>query len=469
LATRRAEAWGRTSHTPFERSAELLEQSAALLDEDGTYETTMHHAGWVKDHAAGGSFVAGGAQLMPMAQCRRSRTVGRMKRRIWSTMMCCVLLFAGTASNVSAETEDANGAELIDAGGAVQSALTAVADTQGTLLAADLAQRSALEAFQQAQQRFGLNGGRLGVQALELAASQNRRKNAILNTYVSGSVDGSVARLQLAPQHLSVGRATLELVFEQRTEQMVAAQASWDAATSEVRVASQQLIEADQQLKAAQNSYQQAGQHADAAIAVLAAAQQQHTQERLLTLGSAIIGIPAVALTAYRNAVEWARTDLGCDLPWWAVAAIGKHESHHGEYKSTLMPDGSTSPHIIGIPLDGTRSLVVVDSDGGIMDTDPVWDRAVGPMQAIPTTWKWYARSFDLDGDASGVTDPHNIHDAARLTASLLCRNSAYLRTEAGLRDALWAYNPSRAYNDRVYASAMEYAGSMPDEQGAAQ
>jgi hypothetical protein len=458
----RAEVWGCTSRTPFERSAKLLEQSAALFEVGDPQETTLHPA-------TGSSFVMGGSQLVPMAQSCRSRTVERMKRRMWSTMTCCALLFAGTASTVSAETEDDNGAELIDAGGDVQSALTAVADTQGALLAADAAQRAALSAFEVAQKQFGDNGGRLGIQASALAASQNQRKSAILNTYVSGSIDGSVARLQLGPQQLSVGRTTLELVFEQRSEHLIRAQASWDAATSEVRLASEQLIAADLQLKAARIAYQQAGQYADEAIAVLAAAQQAHTQERLLELGSGVVGVPAVALAAYRNAVEWARTTLSCDVPWWAVAAIGKHESHHGEYKSTLGVDGSTNPHIIGIPLDGTRSMVVTDSDNGVLDTDQVWDRAVGPMQAIPTTWRWYANTFDLDGDANGVADPNNINDAARLTVALLCRNSTQLRTEAGLRNALWAYNPSRSYNDRVYASALAYAGSMPDEQGAAQ
>src|SRR3546814_8911702 len=45
------------------------------------------------------------------------------------------------------------------------------------------------------------------------------------------------------------------------------------------------------------------------------------------------------------------------------------------------------SPEIRGIPLDGTRSARIDDTDGGRWDGDSQWDRAMGALQFIPDTW----------------------------------------------------------------------------------
>ena len=67
------------------------------------------------------------------------------------------------------------------------------------------------------------------------------------------------------------------------------------------------------------------------------------------------------------------------------------------------------SPRITGPPLDGRGVASIPDSDGGRWDGDATWDRAVGPMQFIPTTW----RSLGRDGNADRVADPNNLFDAA--------------------------------------------------------
>src|SRR3546814_20580862 len=60
----------------------------------------------------------------------------------------------------------------------------------------------------------------------------------------------------------------------------------------------------------------------------------------------------------------------------------------------------------------------VCSSDlGGRWDGDARWDRAVGPMQFIPGTWK----SFGVDGSGDGLADPNNVFDAATAAARYLC------------------------------------------------
>jgi membrane-bound lytic murein transglycosylase B len=113
-------------------------------------------------------------------------------------------------------------------------------------------------------------------------------------------------------------------------------------------------------------------------------------------------------------------------------------------------------PRILGIRLDGTRSALVPDTDGGLLDTDTEFDRAVGPMQFIPSTWVRIAE----DGNGDGVRDPNNIYDAALGTAAYLCRAvpSGGLDLEENLRPAIFSYNHSDAYVDAVLTWHQTYA-----------
>src|SRR5690606_32615522 len=92
------------------------------------------------------------------------------------------------------------------------------------------------------------------------------------------------------------------------------------------------------------------------------------------------------------------------------------------------------------------NTAVVGDTDGGLWDDDPTWDRGVGPMGFIPTSW----RIFGSDGNGDGKADPHNIYDAAEASARLLCWASGALDTDEGLRAALFRYNRSQRYVDIV-------------------
>ncbi|MGI9823002.1 lytic transglycosylase domain-containing protein [Agromyces sp. Marseille-Q5079] len=168
-------------------------------------------------------------------------------------------------------------------------------------------------------------------------------------------------------------------------------------------------------------------------------------------------GIPERALTAYALAhVMTAGEEPDCGLDWATVAAIGEVESGHASHGSTsLAENGDAEPPIIGRALDGDGVAKIADTDGGLLDGDTTWDRAVGPMQFIPSTWaKWGA---DASGD--GVADPNQIDDAALATARYLCASGSMTSSE-GWRAAVFSYNHDNDYVDKVAKVAIGYAES---------
>jgi len=167
-------------------------------------------------------------------------------------------------------------------------------------------------------------------------------------------------------------------------------------------------------------------------------------------------GIPVVALQAYGYAeLVVAQTRPGCRLRWTTLAAIGRVESNHGRANgATLRDDGRAWPPILGKPLDGEGGRArIMDTDDGRLDRDPVYDRAVGPMQFIPTTWE--EEAIDASGD--GVADIHNIFDAALAAANYLCRGGRDLSTAEDWWAAILSYNNVRSYADEVFEVANEY------------
>lgn len=240
--------------------------------------------------------------------------------------------------------------------------------------------------------------------------------------------------------------------------------------------------------------------------------QTLHDRLELFVVGT---DIPLVALNAYVIAERTQEVeDPNCQIRWWMLAGIGKIESIHGHFgASTLDVNGDTTDQITGPALDGRilegaeflvegvelpeatdqtgaieielppapesaatniaagaaaanttapvdaplpiikRLALIKDSDGGRLDGDSVYDRAVGPMQFIPQTW----RAYETDGNLDEEADPQNIYDAALASARYLCAASGSMATKDGQQTAYFSYNHDQDYSDDVAAAADRY------------
>lgn len=168
-------------------------------------------------------------------------------------------------------------------------------------------------------------------------------------------------------------------------------------------------------------------------------------------------GIPARALQAYANAhAVLAEEQPGCHLTWVTLAGIAAVESGHGTYRGrSLLPDGLPSSPIIGIPLNGVPGVRAIgDTDRGVLDSDNLWDRAVGPFQFIPSTWA----SWRADANGDGRTDPQNIDDGALAAARYLCAGGKSLNSGDDWLRAVLSYNNSVEYVQQVYGFAQNFA-----------
>lgn len=177
-----------------------------------------------------------------------------------------------------------------------------------------------------------------------------------------------------------------------------------------------------------------------------------------LTASSKATQIPRRVLRAY--VVATARVNASaprCELAWNTIAAIGRIESIHGAVNgSRIGRDGVARPRIRGIALDGDGVRAIADTDGGDLDGDRTWDRAVGPMQFIPTTWaRWGS-----DGDGDGRTNPQDVDDAAFSTGRYLCGSGKQLGSRDGWLRAVVTYNQSTAYVRKTSRTATRYADS---------
>ncbi|WP_211190197.1 lytic transglycosylase domain-containing protein [Actinomycetospora sp. TBRC 11914] len=178
------------------------------------------------------------------------------------------------------------------------------------------------------------------------------------------------------------------------------------------------------------------------------------------------LGIPETVLAAYRAAATTTDRDApGCRLTWPLVAGIGKVESGHAS-GGAVDADGTTRRPILGPQLTGTGGNAAIrDTDGGALDHDATWDRAVGPTQFIPSSWRVYG----ADGNGDGRADPDNVYDAGLATARHLCSGGGDLAQAAARHDAVFRYNHSEGYVATVLRWADAYASGalpVPDSPG---
>ena len=193
--------------------------------------------------------------------------------------------------------------------------------------------------------------------------------------------------------------------------------------------------------------------------------------------------LPLVALNAYvRASRSLAVEDPGCGIHWSQLAGIGRIESLHGYFgDSTLDINGQTTDPIRGLALDGrvlsgggsnvpdatgrtqttstvSRLALIRDTDNGVLDGDTEFDRAVGPMQFIPTTWRLYD---DSDGNGDATVDPQNVYDATLAAARYLCDAPGSMLTAEGEQRAYFAYNHDFAYSRNVTVAGRRYHNEL--------
>lgn len=169
--------------------------------------------------------------------------------------------------------------------------------------------------------------------------------------------------------------------------------------------------------------------------------------------------IPLTALLAYQRAAGILKAvKPSCGLQWTLLAAIGRVESDHGRYAgATLDVDGVSTPRVVGVALDGKGPVSAIrDTDGGELDQDRKWDRAVGPMQFLPATWEMVG----VDGDGDGNRSVDDLDDAALAAGVYLCAGpEGDLGSNAAKDSALHRYNDSDSYVALVMAYERKYRG----------
>jgi membrane-bound lytic murein transglycosylase B len=175
--------------------------------------------------------------------------------------------------------------------------------------------------------------------------------------------------------------------------------------------------------------------------------------------------IPPVVAAAYLRAARLAaRSTPGCGVRWWLIAGIGFVESGHAASGGSGARhwDGVARPPILGPVLDGSGGFAAIrDSDDGAYDGNKTWDRAVGPMQFLPSTWeRWGVRP---NGE---LGNPQAIRPAAAATAGYLCASAGEVSSSAGMARAVFSYNHSFDYVRLVLSVAARYAGLNPSELG---
>lgn len=158
---------------------------------------------------------------------------------------------------------------------------------------------------------------------------------------------------------------------------------------------------------------------------------------------------PPVAAAARSPIPGAAAAPIAVREPISTVAAVSAPDW----WSRTATRAAATCP---GLPASVLVSIARVET-ALVPDTAPSPAGAVGPMQFLPSTWAAYG----VDGDRDGAADVMDPVDALYGAAHLLCANGG--ADPARLRSALWNYNHSHTYVERVMRLAGLIGGSPAD------
>jgi membrane-bound lytic murein transglycosylase B len=329
---------------------------------------------------------------------------------------------------------------------------------------------SARQTFAEAEQTLGLlHGAEARLVGESNEASRKRAKSDARVTELRASVRGFAVASYMAGGIGDPVSVSLDLdEINDRTRERVLADTASEQRFAELRAHTDQVRRMESVLTQVGADLSDVGRRLDETEAVRDAAGRDGAQASadLVRFGqqvadarleAEVIGLDFsfVVLDAYVKAATVLFLERpACALRWSALAAIGRTESGHGTFGGAVVQaSGDVTRAIIGIRLDGTNgTAVITDSDGGALDGDIEFDRAVGPMQFIPTSW----RTLGRDGNGDDRADPQNMYDSALAAANLLCR-SGPLDGDAGLRAAFLRYNNSQAYATQVLERTRGY------------
>ena len=161
-------------------------------------------------------------------------------------------------------------------------------------------------------------------------------------------------------------------------------------------------------------------------------APDRHPRQGQARRSTARMGGRTSARAAASRSPRWRPTPTRpASRRWRTPTAIwpGRRWRASGWSRATTAPTAArpsrrtatSRPPIRGVRLDGTDgNLEIADTDGGALDGDPTIDRAMGPMQFIPETWRLYG----VDANNDGVVEPgqHRRRGAVGGRLSVLAR-----------------------------------------------
>lgn len=103
-----------------------------------------------------------------------------------------------------------------------------------------------------------------------------------------------------------------------------------------------------------------------------------------------------------------------------------------------------------GVPWQVLAAVHSVESGQSGDTSRSSYAGATGPMQFLPSTFRAYA----VDGNSDGVASIYSVADAIFSAANYI---SANMRTSGSVAGALWHYNHSSAYVNKVLAIAKSF------------
>jgi cell wall-associated NlpC family hydrolase len=152
----------------------------------------------------------------------------------------------------------------------------------------------------------------------------------------------------------------------------------------------------------------------------------------------AIADIPGNYLVAYQ------RAGMLYGVDWAILAAIGKMECDHGRSSEEGCAPGTVN---------------AAGAAGPMQFLAPTWRKgaALGSIPSAGPPTAAVSDGYATDGDGNGIADIWNPYDAVAAAARYLRANGA----PAHYQRAIFAYNHSQVYVDRVLAKAAEYRGAF--------